>query len=159
MGRKREPVSLIIAKGKTHLTKQEIENRTKLEVIAGNDGITAPKHLTAAQKKEFEKIAKELVKINIMTNLDVEALASYIIAKDHYIKCNKIVKKTMTNGEIDFKAFERASKIQDRAYRQMLAASKELGLTIGSRCKLTIPAKKEEPKKNKFDKFNKSGAS
>lgn len=157
MGRNKEPVSLIIAKGKTHLTKEEIEKRSKLEVIAGNDGITPPGHLSASQKKEFEKIAKELIKINIISNLDVEALASYIIAKDHYVRCNKLVKKIKPDiYNID--EFEQATKIQDRAYRQMLAASKELGLTIGSRCKLTLPSQKEEPKKNKFDKFNKSGA-
>lgn len=149
----RQPIELVLAKGNKHLTKSEIEERKKSEVKAPADNIKPPSYLEQSQKREFRKIAAELISIDIMSNLDCDALAQYIIAKDNYLKYNKLVSEIPATlvfiDEVD-----KATKIQDRAYKQMQSAAKELGLTISSRCKLVVP-KKEEPKENKFSKFQK----
>jgi len=144
----REPIKLLEAKGKKHLTKSEIKEREQSEVKAESDNIIAPDYLMAEQKKEFDQIANELKRIDIMSNLDCDALARYIIAKDNYIKFCKIVDSLPAEWEM-INAIDAATKIQDRAYKQCQSAAKELGLTISSRCKLVVP-KKEEPKQNKF---------
>ena len=93
MARPRQPINLLEAKGKKHLTKAEIEERRSTEVTASDDNIVAPEYLTVKQKREFDKIAKQLVDIKIMANLDCDALARFIIAKDQYVKFTKIVRK------------------------------------------------------------------
>ena len=47
MSKRREPIDLIIAKGKKHLTKEEIENRknTELNVDAIKEKIKPPDYL------------------------------------------------------------------------------------------------------------------
>lgn len=139
----RQPIELLIAKGKKHLTIAEIEKRKQEEVKACNGAISPPKYLTAKQKKEFNKIADELIKIEIMTNLDCDALARYIIANDNYIKYCKILKSIPDDWEL-ISAIDKATSVQDRAFKQCQSAAKELGLTIGSRCKLTIPKTEEK---------------
>lgn len=86
MPRPREPVNLEVAKGRKHLTKAEIEDRLDSEVSAPSDGIAAPAYLATELQVEFSKIAAQLVDIGIMTNLELDALARFIIAREIYIK-------------------------------------------------------------------------
>lgn len=63
-GKQREPIDLIIAKGKKHLTKDEIAARRNSEVnVDGYKDIRAPSYLTKKQKNEFAEIATKLVDI------------------------------------------------------------------------------------------------
>lgn len=66
----RQPVDLLLVKGKKNLTKQEIEERRKQEIKAPSDKVKAPSYLPKDLKREFKKIADELKNIGIMTNLD-----------------------------------------------------------------------------------------
>ena len=45
MAGQRQPVELLLAKGKKHLTKAEIEERQSKEVKASNDNIKPPSYL------------------------------------------------------------------------------------------------------------------
>jgi len=92
-GRKREPTSVVIAKGKKHLTKKEIEERQAQELDVPFKDVQAPKYLTAAQKKEFDSIAEKLCALEIFTELDCDLLAQYIIAKTLYLKYSEQIKK------------------------------------------------------------------
>ena len=110
-----------------------------------------------------------LLKIGIFTELDVDVLAKYIIAKELYIQYTKqleevvsksiIVDKWASFDSICFKddaeelqdLLERVLRrqkgddttvlmnLQDKAFKQCIACAKELGLTITSRCKLVVP--------------------
>lgn len=163
----RQPVELLIAKGKKHLTKEEIQERRDSEVQACTDGIAAPSHLTAAQKKEFDKLAKQLQKIKIMGETDVDMLARYVIAQGLYVQAVKdlaAVQKQRPKSGDDPQGFalamlswanalEAMDKRVDRYFKQATTAASKLGLTITDRCKLVVPVKEEEPKVNKFAKF------
>lgn len=150
-GRPRQPLKLLEAKGKKHLTKKEKNDRENAEIQAPADGIVAPEYLHKAQKEEFDKIAKQLVELQIFSNLDCDALARYLIARDAFVKYTKMVNAIPGNWEM-VNELEKAVGIQDKAFKQCRAAASDLGLTITSRCKLVIP-KKEEPEKSKWDKF------
>ena len=54
MAGQRQPIELVVAKGKKHLTKAEIEERKRTEVKAPADKVTAPPYLTPEQKKKFK---------------------------------------------------------------------------------------------------------
>ena len=86
MAGQRQPIELVVAKGRKHLTKAEIENRKNSEIKAKKDNIKPPKNLTKDEKKEFKKIADELIELDIMSNLDCNSLAMYIRAYKNYVK-------------------------------------------------------------------------
>lgn len=157
MARPRQPIELIVAKGKKNLTKEEIQERRNSEIKPITDGIIAPNYLTKKQKEEFDRIAGQLVKLKIMGETDVDALARYIVANDFYINAVKQMrKKEVKNNPI---AFEAWAKIQDRYYKQCKSSASALGLDISSRCRLVVPETKEPPKQtNKFAKFEKRSA-
>lgn len=169
MARPREPIDLIIAKGNKNLTKAEIEQRRSEEVAPCMDDMSPPSYLTAAEKRRFEKLAGQLAKIKIMGETDVETLARYVSAQTLYEKATKDLRKfdrTQPKREdydkredyyfaldIWTRSNETMVKLQDRYFKQAMAAARELGLTISSRCKLVVPVKDAPPPKNKFNKF------
>lgn len=149
MARPRQPTDLLVLKGKKHLTKAEIEERKSKEVQAPADNIRAPSYLPEKLKEEFDRIATELVEIGIMSNLDCEALARFIVAENQYQKVTLRLLKMKTVGQ----KYMELLKAQDKLFKQCRAAASDLGLTISSRCKLVVPKPQEEAPKNKFAKF------
>lgn len=75
MAGQRQPTDLVVMNGRKHLTKAEIEARKNAEVTAPCDKVRPPSYLTPEQKKQFRKIAKELLEIKLISNLDCDALA------------------------------------------------------------------------------------
>ncbi|WP_079908261.1 phage terminase small subunit P27 family [Paenibacillus sp. 32352] len=169
MARPREPISLLLYKGKKNLTKQEIEERQKQEIKAPSDKVRAPVYLPKELKKEFKKIADELLEIGIMSNLDVDALARFLLARKMYLKVtdellardpvmlvNEPVKdddgKVLAVNEVSVisGAYSDLLMMQDKLFKQCRQASADLGLTITSRCRLVMPSKKDEKQKDDF---------
>lgn len=174
MAGQRQPIALVQAKGKKHLTKAEIEERQRTEVKADADKVTAPQYLSPTQKRTFKKIVKELRAIDLISNLDVDALARLVIAQEKYIAVTQElnrqpimveieiatkqldeygqpvkIRKEVVNGEV-----ERLALLQDRYFKQCRQGAADFGLTVSSRCRLVVPkADKETPKENKFAKF------
>lgn len=161
-GNQKQPIDLIIAKGKKHLTKQEIEERKRSEVKVNFTDITPPDYLSEEQKQEFLRISNILLDIGIMSELDEDCLAHYLIANTNYIRYTKKINE-LEIEKLKKKKSETIRKIeaeidlyltyQDRALKQCRACANDLGLSISSRCKLVMPPSKEEPKENKFSKF------
>ena len=152
MARPREPIRLIEAKGKTNLTKAQIAERLATEVAPATDEIEAPRHLSAAQKKHFDKLANQLLKIKIMGETDCDTLARYVVAESQYQAATVRLRSIMQTSD-DLDLMEQAAKLQDRFFKQASALARDLGLTISSRCRLIAPVKDEETKQNKFARF------
>lgn len=164
----RKPMLLNLANGGKNWTKAEIEERLSSEVQPVTDGIAAPSFLTAEQKKEFGRISAQLEKLGIMGETDCDTLGRYIVAQDLYAQAIKdlraIQKLRPKDGGDPATALENAvawasmlkelDKRVDRYFKQATNAANALGLTISSRCKLVVPVKDEEPKPNKFRKFD-----
>ena len=161
-GRPREPINLVIAKGKKHLSKEEIAQRQESEIKVNYTKIEGPEYLSKEEKEKFIEISKILLDIGIMTELDEDCLAHYLISNTNYIQYTKKIrelnKKMLTAKRNDIKA-KVESEIdlylvyQDRALKQCRACASDLGLSISSRCKLVMPPSTDPPKENKFAKF------
>lgn len=149
MARPREPIDLIIAKGKKNLTKKEIEERRAQEIKASNDKVEPPSYLPKNLKNEFNRIAEELNDIGIMSNLDNEALARFITSEYNY---QKVTKKLLKMGVENPKYYDTVL-LQEKMFKMCRQAANDLGLTISSRAKLVMPKKEEEKPKNKFSQF------
>lgn len=163
----REPIDLVIAKNRKHLTKKEIAARREQEVAPCADDLTPPGYLTAAQKKHFNKLAQQLDKIKIMGETDADTLARYVVAETEFQATVKDLRKLEKDRPADredpdyYKKLERwmamqeiAERRQERYFKQASALARDLGLTISSRCKLAVPQVPEEkPKGGKFAQF------
>ena len=169
----RQPIELVIANDRKHLTKAEIEERRQRELKPCTGEITAPSYLTPKQKKEFYKIAQQLQKLNIMGETDTGALARYVTAQELYEEAVKDLRKLAKdrpkeeekeddlagyykNIDLYYTTLDNATKRQDRYFKQAQTAAAALGLTISSRCRLVAPVIEEKPKENKFAKFGKA---
>lgn len=175
----KQPISLVVAKGKKHLTKAEIEQRKNSEVVAPNDKVKPPAYLTADLKKKFRKLAKELLEIKLIANVDCDALARLLIAQEQYIEITEQIRETplmidvpvyetqknpdtgkeervqvgtkqVVNGER-----ERLMIIQDRCMKQCRQGASDFGMTVSSRCRLAVPKVKDNEPENKFAKYAK----
>ena len=151
MARPRQPIELVKAKGKKHLTKAEIEARERSELKVDLKNISIPEYLPKKLKDEFEEIAFKLLEIGVMTELDEDCLARYLLSKQSYLQYTVMLNKATNSNKIS--EMEKLMTMQDKAFKQCRASATDLGLTIASRCKLVMPEVKESPKTNKFTKF------
>lgn len=165
----RQPIELVVANGRKHLTKEETEERRQRELKPCTDEIAAPSYLTAKQKKDFYKIAAQLEKLKIMGETDCDTLARYITAQGLYeqaVKDLRAVQKERPKGDDATTMamakwatmLEQLDKRQERYFNQAQKAAAALGLTISSRCRLVAPVVEEKPKENKFSKFGKASS-
>lgn len=175
----RQPTDLVVLKGKKHLTKAEIEARKNAEVKAPCDKVKPPAYLSPELKKKFRKLAKELLEIKLIANVDCDALARLLIAQEKYLEVTKklseipltimipvykeqvnpetgkmeqtqVGEREVVNGEQ-----ERLLIIQDRCWKQCRQGASDFGLTVSSRCRLVAPKAPEQKPENKFAKYAK----
>ena len=94
----RQPTALVELKGKKHFTKAELEERKNAEVNADADNIVPPDYLTEKQAGEFLALADELKRCEIMTNLDCDALARFVVARfvDEPLALNRYFMRTIS---------------------------------------------------------------
>ena len=154
MGRNKEPIALVEMKGKSHKTKAEKEKRKKEEIHAQAEHIVPPGFLSPKEKKRFEEIAKQLQEIGIMADLDVPALARYVVAEDQYETLTQLIRRNLLceNGLDQPETLTKLLNAQDKLFRQCRSSAADLGMTITSRCRIVIPKPEEKPK-NPFDDF------
>lgn len=165
MARPRQPIQLVMAKGKKNLTKKEIADRLAVEIAPCTDDLSAPKYLSAAEKKRFAKIAEQLDKLGILGETDTETLARYVTAQSQYETITKELRTVLSNSPNEesptyiealnswIDTQDRLAKLQNRYFTQAQTAAAALGLTISARCKLIAPKVDDAPKVNKFKKF------
>ena len=161
-GNQKQPINLIIAKGKKHLTRAEIEERQKTEIHTDHVNVKPPDYLNEEEVKEFYRISQILLDIGIITELDEDCLAHYLVSNSSYIKYTKKI-RALEDELLEAKRTDRKAKLkseidtyltyQDKALKQCRACANDLGLSISSRAKLVMPQPKEEKKENKFAKF------
>ena len=142
-GRQKIPASIIEMRGKSHLSKEEIRKRKEEEIKVDSDKVKAPSYLPSDLKREFNKIAKDLLEVGLITNLDVDTLARYVQSKKLYLE---LTNKLLENPNIMIEEKDILIQ-QDKLFKQCRQTAMDLGLTITSRCKIVLPKTKEEKKK------------
>lgn len=162
MSRKVIPVSVQVAKGNPNrLTKAEIEARQQAEeqFKPNTDNIKPPIWLDAVGKKEWNRVAKELEELNILTNVDIAALGMYCDAYSKYqLATEKINKEGMfieyTNKAGATNMIEHpAVKAQVKYADLIKKLCSEFGLTPSARAKITLPRQHEEKEETLEDKL------
>lgn len=154
MARPRQPIALVQAKGAKHLTKSEIAKREAEELkVPTPRAVEPPEYLASSPKlvEEFNEIAEKLIALKIMTELDADGLARYLLAKQNYLQYTALLNSAIRKNKVAEMAT--IQTMQDKAFKQVRAAASDLGLTISSRCRLVVP-QAPEIKTNKFSRFS-----
>ncbi|WP_186320965.1 phage terminase small subunit P27 family [Bacillus mycoides] len=163
MGRKAKPIHLHLLEGNANrLTKEEIEQRLEAEkrLQAKKDKVKPPTWLDSFAKKEFKRIAGELLELDVITNIDVNALARYCDACSDYVTATKIIDEEGLMVEYTNKAAE-TNKVphplltkKKQLHEQMKSLEVELGLTPSARAKIVIPSVKKGAKSTVEKEFD-----
>lgn len=177
MAGQRQPTDLVVMKGKKHLSKAEIAARKDAEVVAPNDKVRPPAYLTSEQKKKFRKLAKELLAIKLVANIDCDALARLLIAQDQFVEVTEQIRTTplmvevpvyeekdnplsgekelvqVGTREVVNRVRESLMIIQDRCMKQCRQGASDFGMTVSSRCRLVVPKPPQQKPENKFAKY------
>ena len=143
----RQPLAVIAANGRKHLSQREIAERSAVEVTAVADGpVPPPSWLTKTKlRQEFERIEKRLRELKIFDVLDA---AMFLAARDEYVAARRQADKALREKNVE--AADEWSRVQDRYFKQARACASDLGLTVTSRCRLTVPEKPQQAEDNPF---------
>ena len=136
------------------MTKKEIAKREAEELsVPIPTTVRPPDYIADAPKlvEEFNEIAEQLIALRILTELDADSLARYLLAKQNYLQYTALLNSAIRKNKVAEMA--QIQTMQDKAFKQVRVAASDLGLTISSRCRLVVP-QAPEPKKNKFSRFS-----
>ena len=137
MGRNAQPIALIKAKGRSHISKKEMEEREARELKVPFTDVHPPEYMTDKQKEEFNRIAEMLLALNVFTELDVDCLARYVLEHELYLAQHSEVRKARKSGNAA--KLKEVEVMYDKTVRRIRALASDLGLTPTSRMKLSAP--------------------
>lgn len=146
MAGKRQPLEVLEANGRKHLTNAEKNERRAAEVHAEPPKrVLPPPYLTdAAMRKEFSEISKALISLGIFTKLDRDILAAYLVYREEWEHATEDVNNALNRQDLE--AVDKWSKVQARFWTGCKSCADALGLHITSRCRLVLPkATEREP--------------
>jgi phage terminase small subunit len=96
MGKNAQPIDIIMANGRKHLTKAEIEHRKSSEIKLGNDKLKCPdfvKNDVEAYKK-WKEVTKLYKDVDFVSSGDVGLLARYCKTFSEYLVLQKAYQRT-----------------------------------------------------------------
>lgn len=139
MAPRRKSVAELRASGSRHYSKAQLEEREKVEVKPPEaKAVEPPIYLPKSLVPKFRQLAPILIKMGVLTSVDGDCLARYLIAEGNYIRASSRLASAMNAGNTA--EAEKWASIQDRFFKQCRAAGGDLGLTVSGRGHLQIPA-------------------
>lgn len=190
MGRNAQPIDLLVANGKKHLTKAEIDFRKKSEIKIGDNKLKCPdfvKNDLIAYKK-WKEILKVYKDIDFVSSGDIGLLARYCMSFSEYenlLTIRKNIGSLTFDPEDELDTDEVLSEVMTERRKQQLfkkinyilstdglltmetAINRKMDMLIKMEDRLflnplakikNVPkAPEENPKENKFGKFQKGG--
>ncbi len=146
MGRKKEPVKLLLLKGKTHLSKKEIAERMASEIQFGTYDFKMP--TIVKNDKEAAKKWRELIALftkpeplGLISTADAGLIERYCLTYSEYIK----LKKSKLGAEI-------IGKVIDKKLDLLLKMERELLLTPAAKIRSSGKNNKKQEKQSPLQK-------
>jgi len=104
MGRNGQPIEILQANGKKHLTRAEIEQRKKDKIKVGTDKLKCPDFVkdNVESYKKWKEIIKIYKEIDYVSSGDTGLLARYCMTFSEYLKLLN-QKKRIEDFEINYK--------------------------------------------------------
>lgn len=133
MARPRKPTALLTG-DYTHEARDDHEAR-ELKVVTL--AVEPPGYLTVKLAGEFDKLARRLLSLGILTDLDADILAMYLVHRENWIVAERDFRRAVRGKDPD--ASEKADRRVCREAEMVRKLATQLGLTVSSRCNLAIP--------------------
>lgn len=125
--------------GKRAINKSEPKPATKRP--------SCPKHLGGEAKREWNRMANQLFKVGLLTEVDRAALAAYCQAWARWIEAEDEMRKPdfrmITVTDSGYPVVSPWLNIATMAMKQMKAFMTEFGMTPSSRSRVTVAAEPE----------------
>ena len=121
---------------------------------------TCPTFLGKEAKKEFRRVAKELHKMGLLTQIDRTALAAYANAFERWIKANAGIEKyglVIEVGEAGYMMQSPYVGIANAAAKEMKAFLTEFGMTPSARTRIKVEPAKAQNQYENFQRRTKNG--
>lgn len=146
-GRKKEPVDLIVLKGKKHLTKAEIEARKEEEIKVVPDELVIPYGLTEEQERLFVQTYNDLAEYDMATHLEMDILTRFVKAKSEYDRLSALIEQMEVD---DF--YLKVLTLRLRVSEELRKCECDLGLNVFARMKMVAP-KKDKPEPTQAERL------
>lgn len=138
MAGKRQPTSIVVANGKKHLTKAEIDERLDSEVrVPAPEKAVPPKWLPKKFHAEFQELGELLLRAGLYAELDRDILAQYLVTRERWARADKLTSAAIR--EKDEKLAKEWGGLQSTYFKQCRQCAEAMGLSITSRCRISLP--------------------
>lgn len=140
-GRKPKPTNLKLIQG-THRADRANPSEPKPRVEIP----PCPKFLQGEARKQYQRIAKKLARIGLMTELDDMALSMLCQGWQEYLEATDQVKKSgiLLKSPNGFPVLNPYLTVANQAIKKIRALLAEFGMTPGSRSRIHTAATTEE---------------
>lgn len=156
-GRKKVPVAIIEARGKSNpASREERERRRDAELKLAAEmheckppGFIEEDEERAARFVELAAMIRGIMPDNFGAP-DADCLGRYVVAQSQYERLTALIDHEMGKPEIGLDNLRRLKLMQSDAFSQATKTASELGLTVTSRCKLVIPGNGKQDQDDDF---------
>lgn len=143
MANTKEPIDLIMQKGRKNLTLEEIAVRKNQELKVESKKVSRPAFLPSKFYPQYDALSQRLLDLKIFTDLDEDLLGRYFVSKENYVKFSAKLRTELARKEPDYALIKDVQLMQDKAFKQVRDCANDLGLSITSRAKLVLPPSNE----------------
>ena len=156
-GRKKVPVAIIEARGKSNPASREERERRRdaeLHLAEGMHECPPPAFIAGDEDRteRFLDLAAMLTRI-MPDNFgapDADCLGRYVVAQSQFEAFTERIDAAMASKDPDFKDMRRLQLMQSDAFMRATKTASELGLTVTSRCKLVVPGDGKQDQDDDF---------
>ena len=114
----------------------------------------APAHLSAIGKKEWRRLGKEMLKLGLLSNIDMAAFAAYCQQYAMWVEASERVRDegVIVYAKNGFPMMSQHLTIQNKAQAEMRKWLVEFGMTPSSRSRVEVDKRKAEDPMEAFFK-------
>ena len=137
------PQNVIEMRDRSHQTKAEKAARRASEPQTEKvKQVRAPVWLPEHLREEFSKLGRELNDVGLLSKLDFDILARYLMSRDAWVAAHLKARDALDMD--DAKEAGTWSRVARTYFDQCQQCANSMGLTITSRCRLIVPKPPED---------------
>lgn len=137
------PQNVIEMRDRSHQTKAEKAARRASEPQADKvKQVRAPVWLPEHLREDFSKLGHELNEVDLLSKLDFDILARYLMSRDAWIAAHRKARDALDMDDV--KEACTWSRVARTYFDQCQQCASSMGLTISSRCRLVVPKPPED---------------
>lgn len=141
-GRPPIPTSIKVLRGTARPDRMRNEPKPKIKAPR------CPGWLSPVARREWKRLAKQLVVLGVLTDLDRGVLSAYCVAWAKWLQAEQAIEKhgLLIKTKTGYVMQSPVVSIAKQERKAMLEAGAELGLSPAARTRINVPAPQSAPK-------------